>query len=235
MILGSKQRLNIYRNDCIRITYNGAEISQCSSIKCLGVIIDRHLLWHDQVDSVCKKIFAGLAMLKRIRPFVENDTLKLLYMCLIESQMNYCCEIWGDRFQIHVDRITKLQKRAARLILRCHIYTPSKEMFSNLDWTAFRYKIIYFRYIFVYKCVHGLAPEYYSNYFHDLSKTHSKCTRQSSRHDLVVPRCRSEYCKHSLFYACPKLWNNLPVTIRELPSLNSFKYNLKKHIRSIDN
>ena len=170
MVLGSKQKLHIYRNYCFHITYNGAEISQCSSIKCLGVIIDRHLLWHDQVDSVCKKIFAGLAMLKRIRPLVENDTLKLLYMCLIESQMNYCCEIWGDRFQIHVDRITKLQKRAARLILRCNIYTPSKEMFSNLDWTAFRYRIIYFRYIFVYKCIHGLAPEYYSNYFQNLRK-----------------------------------------------------------------
>ena len=73
-------------------------------------------------------------MLKWIRPFVENDTLKLLYNCLIQSQMDYCCEIWGNRFNTQTERITKLQKRAARIILRCNMYTPSKGMFSEVKW-----------------------------------------------------------------------------------------------------
>ena len=234
MIIGSKQKLSTCSNNSIHITYDGVEINECASFKCLGIIIDKHLLWHEQVDFVCKKIFAGLAMLKRIRPFVENDTLKLLYICLIQSQMDYCCEIWGDRFNIHVDRITKLQKRAARLILRCNIYSPSKEMFSSLNWIPFRYRITYFRYIFVYKCCQGLSPDYYSNYFQELSRKHDQNTRQAARHDLVVPKCRTEYCKHSLYYLCPNLWNNLPVIIRELPSLVSFKFNLKQYLKSLD-
>ena len=78
MILGSKQRLRSLNNDTIYIEYDGNPIERCSSIKCLGVIIDENLLWHDHVDSVCKKVFAGLAVLRRIKPFIDDYTLKLL-------------------------------------------------------------------------------------------------------------------------------------------------------------
>ena len=34
-----------------------------------------------------KKVFAGLAVLRRIRPFIDDNSLKLLYMSLVQSQM----------------------------------------------------------------------------------------------------------------------------------------------------
>ena len=34
-------------------------------------------------------------MLRRIKPYVLKDTMTLLYLCLIQSQIDYCCEIWG--------------------------------------------------------------------------------------------------------------------------------------------
>ena len=232
MIIGSKQKLNSCHDNDISITYNGIEIEHCASFKCLGVVIDKHLLWHDHVNSVCRKIYAGLAMLKRIRPFVEDDTLKLLYSCLIQSQMDYCCEIWGDRFNTHIERITKLQKRAARLILMCNIYTPSKDLFSRLRWQPFTQRIVYFRAVFVYKCLNNISARYYDDYFHEISETHTINTRQSSRHDLAIPKYRTEYFTHSLSFLCPKLWNDLPVALRELTSLSTFKLHLKLHLTS---
>ena len=131
IVVGSKQKINSCNDSTVSITYDGEIIEQCKSIKCLGVMIDQYLHWHEQVNLVCRKVFAGLAMLKRIRPFVENETLKLLYNCLIQSQIDYCCEIWGNIFNIQTERI-QLQKRAARMILKCSMYTRSKEMFSEL-------------------------------------------------------------------------------------------------------
>ena len=52
-----------------------------------------------------KKVFAGLAVLRRIRPFIDDNSLKLLYMSLVQSQMDYCCEIWGNRLNTHTERI----------------------------------------------------------------------------------------------------------------------------------
>ena len=165
MIIGSKQRLRSCKDECIDIEYDGKKIERCTSTKCLGVIIDENLLWHDHVDSVCKKVFAGLAVLRRIRPFIDDNTLRLLYMSLVQSQMDYCCAIWGNRLNLQTERITKLQKRAARLILRCNMFTSSKEMFSLLNWMPFKERVQYFRCLFVYKSFNKLPSEFYADVF----------------------------------------------------------------------
>ena len=113
MVIGSRQRLRICNNESIHIEYDGKVIERCFTLKCLGVIIDENILWHDHVKSVCKKV---VAVLRRVRPFVDDNILNLLYMCLVQSQMDYC-EIWGNRFNSHIELITRLQKRAAICIL----------------------------------------------------------------------------------------------------------------------
>ena len=77
---------------------NGSALSRVRSTKCLGVIIEDNLLWHEHVDFLCKKVIASLSMLKRIRNFLDERDLFLLYNCLIQSQLDYCCEVWGSRY-----------------------------------------------------------------------------------------------------------------------------------------
>ena len=229
MIIGSKKRLNLYKNISFFIKYENIDIEKCSSFKCLGIIIDENLLWYNHVDHICRKIFAGLAMLRRVKPFVDEASLKLLYICLIQSQMDYCCEIWGNRFLGQTDKLTKLQKRAARLILNCNMYTSSNELFTRLKWMPFKKRVEYFRCIFVFKCLHNLSADCFQNAFNEISKAHNINTRQSANHDLVIDKCRTEYYKSSLCYDGSILWNNLPQGIKLISNLNSFKLSLKKH------
>ena len=42
-----------------------------------------------------------------------------------------------------IERLNKLQKRAARIILRANLMTPSSEMFQQLGWTSVRSRIKY--------------------------------------------------------------------------------------------
>ena len=229
MILGSKQRLRSLNNDTIYIEYDGNPIERCSSIKCLGVIIDENLLFHDHVDSVCKKVFAGLAVLRRIKPFIDDYTLKLLYMCIVQSQIDYCCEIWGNRLNMHTERITKLQKRAARLILNCNMYTSSKGLFLRLKWLPFKQRVQYFRCLFVYKCINNISSDFYSDVFKPVSEIHQINTRSSSNNNLAVPKCHTEYYTHALCCSGSILWNKLPVEIRQKRSIESFKKMLKQY------
>ena len=59
MIKGSKQRLTNITNDP-EIELGEAEIKRVDKSKTLGVIIDEHLTWKNQVDSIRK----GIAMLR---------------------------------------------------------------------------------------------------------------------------------------------------------------------------
>ena len=49
---------------------------------------------------------------------MSNDALLKIYNCIVFPHFNYCCTVWSDaKNRSNVDRLFKLQKRAARIIL----------------------------------------------------------------------------------------------------------------------
>ena len=56
----------------------------------------------------------------------------------------------------------------------------------------------------------------------------------NTRHckDLQIPRYRTEFAKKGFHYAALTLWNDTPAEIRELPTLDRFKKQLKPHLKS---
>ena len=231
MIIGSKQRLtNVNNNDNILIKHEGKAIDQVRTFKCLGVTIDENLLWTDHVNNLCRKVYAGLAMLKRVKPYVDVISLKLLYNCLIQSQIDYCSEVWGNRFSSHTDKITKLQKRAARMILNCNIHTPSKEIFQRMKWLPFNERVKYFKCVYVFKCVNNLSSDYYNDVFKEVSSMHDFNTRQCANHHLILNKCRTEYFMSAICYDGAKQWNFLPLDIKQSASLQNFKLKLKNYL-----
>ena len=51
-----------------------------------------------------------------------------------------------------------------------------------------------------------------------------------NNNDLAIPVINSQFGRRSVIYNGPKLWNDMPETIRSLPSISSFKSNTKKHL-----
>ena len=148
-----------------------------------------------------QKSFCWTCCIEKNKAIIDDNSLKLLYMSLVQSQMDYCCEIWGNRLNTHTERITKLQKRAARLILKCNMFTSSKEMFLQLNWLPFYRRVQYFRCIFVFKCINNLSSEFFKDIFKPVSAMHDRHTRSSSNNNLAIPKCHTEYYKNALCYS----------------------------------
>ena len=62
MTLGSRQNLN--RNEAFEIYIEGQLIQSVEQQKRLGVVIDRRLTWHKQIDAVCLNISCRITLLK---------------------------------------------------------------------------------------------------------------------------------------------------------------------------
>ena len=91
--------------------------------------------------------------------------MKLMYYnAYIMSTFDYCCTIWGKGAHVK-DTITKIQKRAARIILNKPLRTSSKEMFDELKWLSFDKRYDYHIGLLVYKCINNSAPKYISSLF----------------------------------------------------------------------
>ena len=77
---------------------------------------------------------------------------------------DYCCTVWGKGVtsKSHLNKILKLQKRAARIILRNPLLTNSTEMFEQLKWLTFENRCIYHMGLLIFKCQKQLFPDYIS-------------------------------------------------------------------------
>ena len=74
-----------------------------------------------------------------------------------------------------------------------------------------------------------LCPEKVFNKF----LPRSSVSKYNTRHyrDLQIPRYRTEFPKKGFHYSALKAWNDLPAKLRELPTQNSFKKQLKTYLK----
>ena len=61
---------------------------------------------------------------------------KLFYQGYRLPFIDYGSNTWGSTSKLNIERLSKLQKRAARIILKADFDTPSSEMFNELGWPA---------------------------------------------------------------------------------------------------
>ena len=77
--------------------------------------IDESLNWRPHLNSISKKISAGLAILKRVSHFIPFDTRVNMYNALLMPYFNHCSAVWGNINKGIADKLQKMQNRAARI------------------------------------------------------------------------------------------------------------------------
>ena len=78
IIIGSRQRISNILTDP-KIELGESAIKRVNKSKTIGIVIDEHLSWNDQIQNVVTKVSKGIGMLRRIRQFVPKSTLLRIY------------------------------------------------------------------------------------------------------------------------------------------------------------
>ena len=225
MSIGSRQ--NLSNSDDLFIVIDDDDISNVDNQKLLGIIIDKTLSWDKQIDSVCLNITRRITLLKLLCKYVDMPNLTIYYNSYILPIFDYGCMIWGQCSAYNIKRLSKLQKRAARIILQADFMAPSKEMFQELGWLTFTQRVQYHICVMVFKSLNGQAPEYLSILLTKCSETNVRSLRSSKQETVKVPFARTTYYEKSFSVTGPKLWNSLPIQIRQSSNLITFKQSVK--------
>ena len=222
MTLGSRHRT---QNEASKldITIDGNEIKQVDKQKLLGVYIDENLLWTTHIDYLCSTISTKISLLKQLSTYVPVKVQKLFYQGYILPLIDYGSNTWGSTSKLNIERLSKLQKRAARIILKADFDTPSSEMFNELGWSTIENRHNYNKAVLTYKALNDLTPEYISNLLKPTFETHNRNLRSATNGSLSVPRSRTSLFDRSFSATAPKLWNSLPKEITTASSLENFK------------
>jgi len=87
------------------------------------------------------------------------------------------------------------------------------------------------RLIFLYKIINGFAPSYLAENLPPQRGEDDVGAGRRRRPPFVPPFCRTERYRASFFPFCISEWNSLDASIRNLPSISSFKNAILKFFR----
>ena len=136
-------------------------------------------------------------MMKQLSKYVNKESLKQYYISYVLSIFDYGCIIWSRCSVANTNILLKLQKCAARIILRCDILTLSENVFNELQWLSFPKRVQYHTIVMMHKAFNGLQPAYISNMFIKTSDIHNRCLRSADISELRVPFSRTRYYESS--------------------------------------
>ena len=135
--------------------------------------------------------------------------------------MDYCSCVWGSG---NVEKLYKLQKRAARMIYDLPSSAHSEPLFKRLNWMTIMDRINYRRAVMVYKSLNGLAPSYMKDMYTLVNNVNTRSTRYCDNLRIyLAPKANLKLFTNSFQYQSADIWNNLPLAIRDTATLNQFK------------
>ena len=109
------------KGESIQISINDILVKHQQTMRILGINLtsdltfDNHL-WSGE-KNVSKSMHAKIALMKTVKPFVDQKSLANIGASLINSTVLYGAPVWGCTTQQNLDRIQKIQIKAARLIV----------------------------------------------------------------------------------------------------------------------
>lgn len=204
------------------------QIPSQKDCKILGSFFDNSLSMDIHVDQICKLSNYHLSNIYSIRKYLDPKTTETLVHAFVTSRLDYCNSLLFGMSKRNISRLQKIQNRAARLCLNLprKARVPSSELLKTLHWLPVSFRIEFKILLLTFKCTNGLAPSYLSDLisFRSVGRT----LRSSNLDLLGVPKSRTRtFGDRAFSVAAPRLWNSLPLSLRSVKSVATFKKDLK--------
>ena len=184
MILGSSSNLKKHHMDNgdpkINLHINEENLDMIGSNEYLGVQIDSELKWREHITFAIGKISRAIGMLKYAKKYLPLDIVKNMYTSIVEPHFRNCCSVWGCCGETLLDKLQKLQNRAARIVTNSSCDASSFPLIGSLGWLTIKEMIEFETATTVYKSLHELAPEYMRQMFTKLSENTSRSLRNTN-------------------------------------------------------
>lgn len=97
---------------CAFYSIGSVVLKEVTTIRDLGVIIDGSLSFRQHVDHIVKKTSQLSGFINRQMKIFKQPSLTItIYNSIIRSILEYCSVVWNPGYQVHSDRIERVQKR----------------------------------------------------------------------------------------------------------------------------
>jgi phosphohistidine swiveling domain-containing protein len=206
------------------IVIKGNTITCQPSVKLLGITIDDSLSFNKQIHEICKKAGRQINAIMRLCNVLDTEVKETIYRSFIQSNFNYCPAVWLICSESNISKLAKVQFRALKFVYN-DFSSDYEFLLQKGNHVSISVHLMQTIAIEVYKCVNGIAPEY----LRDLFCKHDHCHNTRNNDKIIHKRFNTvRYGYYSFKYLGAKIWNNLPVDIKDALSIHEFKKSVKQ-------
>lgn len=213
-------------------TINNLKLVRVNSIRDLGVMMDSKVSFNPHIDNILNRAFKNLGFITRIsKPLKKISTLKLLYNSFVRSILEFASVVWNPSYQIHINRIEKVQKKFVKLLnYRCHRLDSYENSLNYYNLTSLlnRRKLIDMSFLF--KILNNLidSPTLLSKInFVTRIRMPIRTTRNKNNVALVPPNLKKNYTRNSFISRSITTYN------KEFSDVDLFNNNLISFKRTV--
>ena len=190
----------------------------------VGAMVDQKLSWRYHIDNICKIISGNIGIIYKVKSLPLNFLI-MLYSSMILLYLNYGFLVWGNTHQTSLDKVFLLQKKIIRIICNSPFRSHTDALF--FENKILKVKDLYFFQLgqFMYNYNNNMLPSVFQEMFFKDSSVHDYPTRHSD--DFLLPLLQTLSAQKTFIYEGPKFWNSLRGEIKNAPSINTFKKELK--------
>lgn len=226
---GSRQQLEKCEAKKINICGDNVEKQHC--IRYLGAFLDETLSFKEHSIRKCKTAMLNYFKIKSIRQYLSSDATETLVLSLVISHLDYCNVILYGISQAELSKLQRIQNMCAKLVLNRSKFESSKQALFDLHWLPIKARINFKILVYMYNCSVGRAPAYLIDLLKPQTSKRSLRSSLSSVGCYAVPFNKNKTFADRSFSAIgPRLWNELPIDIRQSETVDIFKKQLKTHI-----
>lgn len=132
------------REDCPSVSINASVIPSSSSVKYLGIVLDRRMTWKDhirnkrqQLKIKTRKLYWLVGPKSKLN---LNNKLRI-YKVILKPIWTYGVQLWGTASKSNIDIIERYQSKTLRLIVNAPWYMRNKCILKDLSVPTVREEI----------------------------------------------------------------------------------------------
>ena len=208
-------------------TLNGQELESVKSHPYLGVELTQSLNWNNHINNITTKANRSLGFIKRNLKRCPEQIKDQAYKSLVRPHVEYASSVWSPHQKYQVDKLEKVQRKAARFVKNCWIREEGvmTNMLSDLKWDSLQTRREKARLVMFYRVTHGLVDIPLPK---DLLPMPCKITRNFHPKKYRPLACNTNYYMGTFFPSTVNIWNTLPAATLDQPNIAKFKDELDR-------
>jgi len=199
-------------------------IEVVKEFKYLGLIIDFQLNWKSHCLNLRKYFMQVVRNIFNLKYYCSYVILRTFYFALFNSKLQYAIITWGGTYFDTIEPLLIAQKHALRLMFNKNRFEPSYPLFV-------RSNILPLRHLYYYKC---LKMFFNCSGFLSQRQVRAYNLRVNFLNIMEVPPHRTTNFLRYYSSVAPRLFNKLPLQLKNERQLSLFLNKVKSHLFTFD-